>query len=353
MKSKHGRVRSKYAMKKGWQIALIGLCCCAMLGAASGLGIGGVLAQESSGEQKALICGKEEHTHTDACYTLTCTNTDPAHVHDASCYTLICGKEEHTHMDACYEIVTAESTTSSEPELTSSSGPESTSSPESTETSAPAAESAAPAAAEAETTPAPAETTAADSKTISKFTMSEPITLEVTRGTSAEDVCDALPQTLPAADENGKAIEVPVTWKADSDAMSEGYGEDAYTNGSRYDYGPWSFTAAADSEYTYIGEKITAQVSVPDCDEIASLCGQCSDGLLMKFPIGLGGSVNLNAITYTGAMMADGGYKNVPIAFRGSYDNSKAGTYRYEIQVTGDYTGATSAWAEIVVEDYR
>ena len=32
---------------------------------------------------------------------------------------------------------------------------------------------------------------------------------------------------------------------------------------------------------------------------------------------------------------------------------SKAGTYRYEIQVTGDYTGATNAWAEIVVEGYR
>ena len=27
----------------------------------------------------------------------------PAHVHDASCYTLTCGKEEHTHTDACYE----------------------------------------------------------------------------------------------------------------------------------------------------------------------------------------------------------------------------------------------------------
>jgi len=323
MKSKHGRVRSKNAMKKGRQIVLIDLCCCCvMLGVAIGPGIGSVWAQESSGKQKALICGKEENTRA----------------------------------DACYEIVTAESATSPEPE--------STTSPESTETSVPLTESAAPTAAESETTPAPAAaesettptpavTTAADSKTISLFTMSEPITLVVTRGTSVEDVCDALPQTLPAADENGKAIEVPVTWKADSDAMSEIYGEDAYTNGSRYDYGPWNFTAAMDSGYTYNGENITAQVSVPDCAEIASLCGQCSDGLLMKFPIGIGGSVNLNAITYTGAMMADGGYKNVPIAFSGSYDNSKAGTYRYEILVTGDYTGTTSAWAEIVVEDYR
>jgi|GEM_PF-2674828 len=178
MKSKHGRVRGKCAMKNGLQIALIDLCCCAMLGAAIGPGIGSVWAQESSGEQKVLICGKEENTRA----------------------------------DACYEIVTAESATSSEPE--------STSSPESTETSAPAVESTTPAAAESETTPAPAVTTAADSKTISRFTISEPITLVVTRGTSVEDVFDALPQTLPAADENGKAIEVPVTWKADGENVN-------------------------------------------------------------------------------------------------------------------------------------
>ena len=64
-----------------------------------------------------LICGKlqvTEHQHTDACFetveepadttTLTCTNTDPGHVHTAMCYgtwELTCGMEEHSHSDAC------------------------------------------------------------------------------------------------------------------------------------------------------------------------------------------------------------------------------------------------------------
>ncbi|MDO4866711.1 MAG: hypothetical protein Q4C10_09140 [Clostridia bacterium] len=43
----------------------------------------------AEGGQKVLTCEKEEHTHTEACYTRT----------------LICGKEEaeaHTHTEACY-----------------------------------------------------------------------------------------------------------------------------------------------------------------------------------------------------------------------------------------------------------
>lgn len=60
----------------------------------------------------ALICGKEEHTHTDECYTtekvLTCGQEESAdHQHTDACYTeqkvLTCGKEEHTHTEACYE----------------------------------------------------------------------------------------------------------------------------------------------------------------------------------------------------------------------------------------------------------
>ena len=72
-----------------------------------------------------LICGQIqvlEHQHTDACFetvtepidteALTCTNTDPDHVHTALCYgtwELTCGMEEHTHSEAC---------TQSEPEET-------------------------------------------------------------------------------------------------------------------------------------------------------------------------------------------------------------------------------------------
>ena len=61
----------------------------------------------------AVICGKEEHTHTDACYKtekkLVCTKEE--HTHTADCYdengNLICGKEEHTHSEGepCYEEV--------------------------------------------------------------------------------------------------------------------------------------------------------------------------------------------------------------------------------------------------------
>lgn len=61
----------------------------------------------------AVICGKEEHTHTDACYKvekkLVCTKEE--HTHTADCYdengNLICGKKEHTHSEGepCYEEV--------------------------------------------------------------------------------------------------------------------------------------------------------------------------------------------------------------------------------------------------------
>lgn len=64
-----------------------------------------------------LICGQVqvlEHQHSDACFetvaepvdtgTLTCTDTAPEHRHTARCYgtwKLVCGKEEHTHSQAC------------------------------------------------------------------------------------------------------------------------------------------------------------------------------------------------------------------------------------------------------------
>lgn len=64
-----------------------------------------------------LVCTQEEvegHTHDESCYVtselLICTNEDPEHVHDTSCYqteqTLVCGLVEsggHTHTEACYE----------------------------------------------------------------------------------------------------------------------------------------------------------------------------------------------------------------------------------------------------------
>ena len=53
------------------------------------------------------ICGKEEHTHSDACYTqvLVCAQAgEEGHEHTADCYRmeLTCGKEEHVHTERCY-----------------------------------------------------------------------------------------------------------------------------------------------------------------------------------------------------------------------------------------------------------
>lgn len=68
-------------------------------------------------ETGKLICGQvqvEEHQHTESCFetieepadteSLTCTNTEEAHVHSPMCYgtwELTCGMEEHTHNEAC------------------------------------------------------------------------------------------------------------------------------------------------------------------------------------------------------------------------------------------------------------
>ena len=73
--------------------------CVSLLGtAASAVGAGG-----------ELICGKEEHTHSESCYAeeLTCGLEESAgHQHTDTCYGLTCGQAEsegHTHTDACYE----------------------------------------------------------------------------------------------------------------------------------------------------------------------------------------------------------------------------------------------------------
>ena len=63
-------------------------------------------------EEGNLICGQQEsngHRHTDACYktdrVLTCGQEEnDGHHHTEDCYEkeLVCGKEEHTHTLACY-----------------------------------------------------------------------------------------------------------------------------------------------------------------------------------------------------------------------------------------------------------
>ena len=75
-------------------------------------------------ENQVLICGLEEHVHTEDCYqtVLVCEEGQDgqetsgyicgqeeaeAHTHDDSCYGLTCGLEEtegHVHDDSCYEV---------------------------------------------------------------------------------------------------------------------------------------------------------------------------------------------------------------------------------------------------------
>lgn len=67
---------------------------------------------------RGIICGMEEHTHTDECYSeieieeateLICGLE--AHVHDETCYdeegNIVCSLDEHEHTEECYEIIPA------------------------------------------------------------------------------------------------------------------------------------------------------------------------------------------------------------------------------------------------------
>ena len=68
-----------------------------------------------------LVCGLEEHEHTDACYeqVLICGNVEAedaaTHEHTDACYEtkLVCDKPAHKHSDACYEDAAAAASKSS------------------------------------------------------------------------------------------------------------------------------------------------------------------------------------------------------------------------------------------------
>ena len=74
---------------------------------------------DTENQDNSLICGKEPHTHTDACYGPEDENGEKPllcgleeHIHGEGCFAasgeepeapqLTCGMEEHTHSDACY-----------------------------------------------------------------------------------------------------------------------------------------------------------------------------------------------------------------------------------------------------------
>lgn len=69
---------------------------------------------DADGKWSCGVLEASAHQHTDACFqeqevptdttSLTCTNTEPEHVHGPRCYgtwVLTCGMEEHTHTEAC------------------------------------------------------------------------------------------------------------------------------------------------------------------------------------------------------------------------------------------------------------
>ncbi|MEA4938738.1 MAG: Ig-like domain-containing protein [Christensenella sp.] len=235
---------------------------------------------------------------------------------------------------------------------------------------------------------------------VSSF-INEPIEICIERGTTEENL--PLPATLPAINGNGVTIEVPVQWTCTSALADErnsdeanvpvnGFSENGFAMESRFGYGPWVFTAsianpeaestvstesteptadgvlpeqteepreqtidaqetaepsAPDNTYTYAGEPITASVSILGCTDISSFCGISDDGLLMRFVIFEGGSVQLP--DETGAFMSDGGYRNIPITWSGRYDTDSAGTYTLHMQVGDGFSGGGRATAEIVV----
>ena len=81
--------------------------------------------------ERKTICGLEEHTHSEECYTyntaLVCgLEENDEHTHTEECYEtseeLICGLEEHTHTEECYEsdieVVVDEETETETEEIT-------------------------------------------------------------------------------------------------------------------------------------------------------------------------------------------------------------------------------------------
>lgn len=68
-----------------------------------------VLVQPANTISGQLICGVEEHTHTDECYErqLICDQEEgEEHTHNEECWekVLVCLKPEHTHIAECYDV---------------------------------------------------------------------------------------------------------------------------------------------------------------------------------------------------------------------------------------------------------
>lgn len=200
--------------------------------------------------------------------------------------------------------------------------------------------------------------------------INEPIAIEVVRGTSIEDI--PLPASLPAINALGEQVEVWVTWEnitTTSDEMENDPND--FVTGSTCGYGPWVFTAklaqpqiitteategteaaptASTYAYSYTGEPVTARVTLPDCMTISNIGGYGSGDTIFRFVIFLGGSVALpDEIT---ALMADGGVKNVPVSWSGSYDASTVGEYQLRMSVGGGYSSFSVKGIVSVIRNY-
>ena len=179
--------------------------------------------------------------------------------------------------------------------------------------------------------------------------INEPIAIEVARGTAIENL--PLPVTLPALNALGEQIEVPVTWENIITTSGEmEFDPNDYITGSTCGYGPWVFTAAVDAAYSYAGEPVTASVTLPDCMTIDNIGGYSAGASIFRFVIFQGGYVDLpDEIT---AVMTDGGMKNVPVFWSGSYDADTIGEYQLRMSVGGGFNGGGAKAIVSVIRDY-
>ena len=103
------KIQSSAKSKSFMRRCLALLTCIGMLGSfmMPYQGVLPVIAEDGDAETVTpdLVCGLEEHTHTEECYSLICTDDSEGHEHNETCYELVCGLEEHQHDNNCYETV--------------------------------------------------------------------------------------------------------------------------------------------------------------------------------------------------------------------------------------------------------
>lgn len=197
----------------------------------------------------------------------------------------------------------------------------------------------------------------------------DPIAIEVPRGTKIEDL--PLPSSLPAINALGEEIAVLVTWENISASEEMEYDPNDYVTGSAYGYGPWIFTAklaqpqiitpeATDGAeetpaagmyaYIYEGEPVTASVTLPDCLTVRNVGGYEAGSIIFSFVVFKGDSLKLPS--QISANMTDGGIKNVPVSWSGSYDADMVGEYQLSMSVGSNYSGFSAKAIVSVIRNF-